>query len=114
MTTAMNQLFDYIPETMVRALRETSPVEVKGRVTQVVGTIIRAVVPGVRMRSSAGASADGSPTAGKGSAPSTLAVPTSTNRWLRVNARLSPYPVGLLTQDRDGRSPPAAAPRPSL
>lgn len=42
-------MFDYIPGTLDRALREMKPVEVRGRVLQVVGTIIRAVVPGVRI-----------------------------------------------------------------
>ncbi len=41
--------FDYIPEMMVNALRTTNPVEIKGRVAQVVGTIIKAVVPGVKV-----------------------------------------------------------------
>ncbi|WP_290922203.1 type III secretion system ATPase SctN [Halodesulfovibrio sp.] len=40
---------DYIPEILHDALRANVPVEVKGRVVQVVGTIVRAVVPGVRV-----------------------------------------------------------------
>ncbi|MCG8530927.1 MAG: type III secretion system ATPase SctN [Desulfovibrionales bacterium] len=41
--------FNYIPELLNDALRSNVPVEVKGRVDQVVGTIIKAVVPGVRV-----------------------------------------------------------------
>ncbi len=42
-------LFGYIPEMLTRTLRTTHPVEIRGRVAQVVGTIIKAVVPGVRI-----------------------------------------------------------------
>jgi type III secretion protein N (ATPase) len=42
-------MFEYITDTMTRSLRETSTVEVRGRVIQVVGTIIKAVVPGVKI-----------------------------------------------------------------
>lgn len=41
--------FDYIPQILTDALRTNVPVEVKGRVVQVAGTIIKAVVPGVRV-----------------------------------------------------------------
>lgn len=40
---------DYIADMFDRALAEVQPIEVKGRVVQVVGTIIKAVVPGVRI-----------------------------------------------------------------
>jgi type III secretion protein N (ATPase) len=39
--------FDYITELMRLALQEAPPLAVRGRVTQVVGTIIKAVVPSV-------------------------------------------------------------------
>lgn len=41
--------FEYIGNLLDETIRNVSPVEVRGRVEQVVGTIIRAVVPGVRM-----------------------------------------------------------------
>lgn len=41
--------FDYITDMMQAALQDARTVEVKGRVTQVTGTIIRAVVPRVRV-----------------------------------------------------------------
>lgn len=41
--------FEYIGNLLNETIRNVSPVEVRGRVEQVVGTIIRAVVPGVRM-----------------------------------------------------------------
>ena len=40
---------NYIHEALHSALRNTIPVEVKGQVTQVVGTIIRAIIPGVKI-----------------------------------------------------------------
>ncbi len=39
----------YITEVLKNAIEETIPLEVKGRVVQVVGTIIRAVVPAVKI-----------------------------------------------------------------
>jgi type III secretion protein N (ATPase) len=41
--------FEYIGALMEEAVQSTSSVEVRGRVEQVVGTIIRAVVPGVKV-----------------------------------------------------------------
>jgi type III secretion protein N (ATPase) len=41
--------FEYIASLMEDALKTVNPVEVRGRVEQVVGTIIRAVVPSVRI-----------------------------------------------------------------
>ncbi|MCR5814016.1 MAG: type III secretion system ATPase SctN [Desulfovibrio sp.] len=41
--------FEYIGNILNETIRNVSPVEVRGRVEQVVGTIIRAVVPGLRM-----------------------------------------------------------------
>ena len=41
--------FEYIGELLEEAVNSVSPVEVRGRVEQVVGTIIRAVVPGVKV-----------------------------------------------------------------
>ena len=41
--------FEYIGELLEEAVREVNPVETRGRVEQVVGTIIRAVVPGVKV-----------------------------------------------------------------
>ena len=41
--------FDYITKMMQSALEETRPIDVKGRVIEVVGTIIKAVVPGVKV-----------------------------------------------------------------
>lgn len=40
---------NYISETMNRSLREMTPVEIRGRVTQVIGTVIKAVVPGIKI-----------------------------------------------------------------
>jgi type III secretion protein N (ATPase) len=40
---------DYIPDILESALRSNVPVDIRGRVVQVVGTIIKAVVPGVRI-----------------------------------------------------------------
>lgn len=41
--------FEYIGSMLRDTVRSASPVEVRGRVEQVVGTIIRAIVPGVRV-----------------------------------------------------------------
>lgn len=41
--------FEYIGELLKDAVQSTNPVEIRGRVEQVVGTIIRAVVPGVKV-----------------------------------------------------------------
>ncbi len=41
--------FEYIEEILEEAIQSTSTIEVKGRVEQVVGTIIRAIVPGVKV-----------------------------------------------------------------
>jgi len=45
----VNNIFNYIPQVLDRAIEDAQPVEVKGRVVQVVGTIIKAVVPGVKV-----------------------------------------------------------------
>ncbi|MCC8189017.1 MAG: EscN/YscN/HrcN family type III secretion system ATPase, partial [Planctomycetes bacterium] len=42
-------MFDHLSESMIQGLTELTPVEVRGRVTQVVGTIVKAVVPGVKI-----------------------------------------------------------------
>lgn len=41
--------FEYIGALLKDAVQNTNPVEIKGRVEQVVGTIIRAIVPGVKV-----------------------------------------------------------------
>lgn len=41
--------FEYITSLLKDTIQSTNPVEVRGRVEQVVGTIIRAVVPGVKV-----------------------------------------------------------------
>ncbi|MCQ2367818.1 MAG: type III secretion system ATPase SctN [Kiritimatiellae bacterium] len=41
--------FDYITKVLDRAIDDMQSVEIKGRVVQVVGTIIKAVVPGVKI-----------------------------------------------------------------
>lgn len=41
--------FEYIGTLLKDAVQSTNPVEIKGRVEQVVGTIIRAIVPGVKV-----------------------------------------------------------------
>ena len=41
--------FDYISEMMALALQDTPTLRIKGRVTQVIGTIIKAVVPSVKV-----------------------------------------------------------------
>ena len=45
----MSGPFDYIMEVIDRAADEVRPIDVKGRVIQVVGTIIKATVPGVKI-----------------------------------------------------------------
>ena len=41
----MEGVFDYIPEVLNRAVEDTQPIDVKGKVIQVVGTIIKAAAP---------------------------------------------------------------------
>ena len=41
--------FDYLGPLLQQAVQTTTTVDVRGRVEQVVGTIIRAVVPGVKV-----------------------------------------------------------------
>ena len=41
--------FDYITQVLDRAVEDAQPIEVKGRVIQVVGTIIKAAVPGAKV-----------------------------------------------------------------
>ena len=41
--------FDYITQVLDRAVEDAQPIEIKGRVIQVVGTIIKAAVPGVKV-----------------------------------------------------------------
>ncbi len=41
----MGGIFDYIPEVLNRAVEDAQPIDVKGKVIQVVGTIIKASVP---------------------------------------------------------------------
>lgn len=45
----MSSRFDYITEVLDRAVEEAQLIDVKGRVVQVVGTIIKASVPGVKV-----------------------------------------------------------------
>lgn len=45
----MSASFDYITQVLDRAVEDAQPIEVKGRVIQVVGTIIKASVPGVKV-----------------------------------------------------------------
>ena len=45
----MASSFDYITQVLDRAVEDAQPIEVKGRVIQVVGTIIKASVPGVKV-----------------------------------------------------------------
>lgn len=45
----MSSSFDYIAQVLDRAVEDAQPIEVKGRVIQVVGTIIKASVPGVKV-----------------------------------------------------------------
>lgn len=42
-------MFDYITQVLGRAVEDARPIEVKGRVIQVVGTIVKAAVPGVKI-----------------------------------------------------------------
>jgi ATP synthase in type III secretion protein N len=41
--------FDYVSDMMQLALHDTPTLVIKGRVTQVIGTIIKAVVPAVKV-----------------------------------------------------------------
>jgi len=45
----MTGTFDYITQVLDQAVEDARPVEVKGRVVQVVGTIVKAAVPGVKI-----------------------------------------------------------------
>ncbi|MBR4675749.1 MAG: type III secretion system ATPase SctN [Victivallales bacterium] len=45
----MPNSFEYITEVLERAIEDVRPIDVKGRVIQVVGTIIKASVPGVKV-----------------------------------------------------------------
>lgn len=45
----MSETFDYITQVLERAIEDARPIEVKGRVIQVVGTIVKAAVPGVKI-----------------------------------------------------------------
>ena len=45
----MTTVFDYIPQVLDRAVEDAQPIDVKGKVIQVVGTIIKASVPGVKI-----------------------------------------------------------------
>ena len=45
----MTRTFDYITEVLDRAIEDAQPIDVKGKVIQVVGTIIKASVPGVKV-----------------------------------------------------------------
>ena len=45
----MSSSFDYITQVLDRAVEDAQPIEVKGRVIQVVGTIIKASVPGLKV-----------------------------------------------------------------
>ena len=45
----MSSSFDYITQVLDRAVEDAQPIEVKGRVIQVFGTIIKASVPGVKV-----------------------------------------------------------------
>ena len=45
----MSSSFAYITQVLDRAVEDAQPIEVKGRVIQVVGTIIKASVPGVKV-----------------------------------------------------------------
>ncbi|MDG2670495.1 EscN/YscN/HrcN family type III secretion system ATPase, partial [Vibrio parahaemolyticus] len=41
--------FSYITDIQQSAIKQTRLIQIRGRVTQVTGTIIKAVVPGVRV-----------------------------------------------------------------
>ena len=45
----MTTPFDYIPAVLDRAVEDAQPIDVKGKVVQVVGTIVKASVPGVKI-----------------------------------------------------------------
>ena len=45
----MSGTFEYITQVLDRAVEDARPIEVKGRVIQVVGTIVKAAVPGVKI-----------------------------------------------------------------
>ena len=45
----MPNSFDYIMEVLARGAEDVRPIDVKGKVIQVVGTIIKAAVPGVKI-----------------------------------------------------------------
>jgi len=45
----VNGTFDYITQVLKQAVEDARPIEVKGRVIQVVGTIVKAAVPGVKI-----------------------------------------------------------------
>ena len=45
----MTTPFDYIPAVLDRAVEDAQPIDVKGKVIQVVGTIVKASVPGVKV-----------------------------------------------------------------
>lgn len=42
-------IFDHISDAMTKSLAELSTVEVRGKVTQVIGTVVKAVVPGIKI-----------------------------------------------------------------
>ena len=41
--------FEYVSSMLEEAVQTVNPVDIRGRVEQVIGTIIRAVVPGVKV-----------------------------------------------------------------
>ena len=45
----MSGYLDYIPEVLKRAVEDAQSIDVKGKVIQVVGTIVKASVPGVKI-----------------------------------------------------------------
>ena len=45
----MTGYLDYIPEALKRAVEDAQSIDVKGKVIQVVGTIVKASVPGVKV-----------------------------------------------------------------
>ena len=48
-SNSINLNLSYIPETIQQATNKGRLIQIRGRVTQVTGTIIKAVVPGVRV-----------------------------------------------------------------
>lgn len=48
-TTSVKVDLNYIPDTIMQATTRGRLIQIRGRVTQVTGTIIKAVVPGVRV-----------------------------------------------------------------